>query len=728
MARIVVEHEDFELQISCSSYELLYDKAKKNIGESALWAKYSFSKTVDVSFYETEDLHNGKPLKTQAFFFENTDYGVFFKAKESATEPKAAFASKSLEKRMQRFGKDILAGTLNFGNNIGKFDFVFTYNKNGLEQRFLFAIAILSMKLDYHQDWAALVEEIETEHQTLALDFLKETYHTFDFSSNAIPKDQTADMIWWSIFKTFQDQFVKACKYIISRPRRKRRYQEAFLRADQLHHLSPSQENEFAENHQDQLHLYYSKTEVNSNDTPENQFLKMVVNQVQKRYTELSNYLLNQTKISNSAKKDICTMSTTLKSIKENKFFKGIGSFKGLKQESLILHRATGYSTIYRIWALLKMMYALNGDRMRLETKDIATLYEIWCFIRIKNAVSLLTGVKESAKKELENYVYRLFTGKDSQIVFKDESGLELAEISYNSSVKANIADGLQDTVAPTADIAPESKSAERPDIVLRLTKSFGDNHQYKVTYLFDAKYRVQGRYNCGTYAGVDYPPQDAIDQMHRYRDAIYYKQENTKGPLKKEIVGGYVLFPGNGERTSVESAPFVQTKNEVNIGAFPLRPGINPSNEILRDFLDSLLNKSEWASHLENVIAQKGMVQIPENSIATAELTDQVIVAKKYPENFIQVVRKNKVLPWDAASCKSPDKVGLIIFPITNNAAVFKVTKNKPPQNNISWDNIKQMYPDFAHFKLPFNNYCIWNIEEIEASSSKTFLNSQKN
>ena len=215
---------------------------------------------------------------------------------------------------------------------------------------------------------------------------------------------------------------------------------------------------------------------------------------------------------------------------------------------------------------------------------------------------------------------------------------------------------------------------------------------------------------------------------MHRYRDAIYYKQENTKGPLKKEIVGGYVLFPGNGERTSVESAPFVQTKNEVNIGAFPLRPGINPSNEILRDFLDSLLNKSEWASHLENVIAQKGMVQIPENSIATAELTDQVIVAKKYPENFIQVVRKNKVLPWDAASCKSPDKVGLIIFPITNNAAVFKVTKNKPPQNNISWDNIKQMYPDFAHFKLPFNNYCIWNIEEIEASSSKTFLNSQKN
>lgn len=50
-----------------------------------------------------------------------------------------------------------------------------------------------------------------------------------------------------------------------------------------------------------------------------------------------------------------------------------------------------------------------------------------------------------------------------------------------------------------------------------------------KMTYLFDAKYRIDGKVN-----GVDTPPEDAINQMHRYRDAIYYK-DHTSAELKKK-------------------------------------------------------------------------------------------------------------------------------------------------------------------------------------------------
>ena len=59
----------------------------------------------------------------------------------------------------------------------------------------------------------------------------------------------------------------------------------------------------------------------------------------------------------------------------------------------------------------------------------------------------------------------------------------------------------------------------QRPDIVLKITKNdLKDN--YVLTYLFDAKYRLQSD---DKDSAPDLPPEDAINQMHRYRDAIYY-------------------------------------------------------------------------------------------------------------------------------------------------------------------------------------------------------------
>lgn len=629
MALIRIEHQDFDLQVSCCNYDAIYAEAAQNIVPDALWASYKCSSDVLPQFF-IEDADPGVPLDKRAFFFDNADYGVLVKTKNGASSLRPAFVSDAMNSRIQRFGTDIITGTINFGNDIGKFDLSFTYRKDSLNRKFTFTIEILSRKLDYHHDWAELVKEIEEEHQTLALDFLRDTYHSFDTVSKEVPKDQTADMIWWCLFKSYQDQFVKACRLILNRPRHKWRRQPEYLRADQLRMPTPLQENEYAEFKRDTSHLYYSERTVNDKDTPENRFLKMAVERICEKYGELSVYLLDQKNISATAKNEIRQMRVELKNIRSNAFFRGIGRFKGLRQESLVLQRASGYSTVYRIWAVLKMMYSLGGDRMKLESKDIAALYEMWCFIRVKNAVAMLTGISEKAKTDLKDYVYRLFTGDKSRVVFKDDSGIELAEVSYNSSSKANSDDGIADTIAPTTSIAPGSSSEERPDIVLRLTKTFGGDTNYKVTYLFDAKYRIQGRYASGSATGVDYPPQDAIDQMHRYRDAIYFHKkpncELTNEPLKKEIVGGYVLFPGTGSSDAVKNAPFIRTRDEVNIGAFPLRPGSDDNNKLLLGFLEDLLTNNAWSKHLEEVIAQKGMVQV---KLEDAKISESQIYSK---------------------------------------------------------------------------------------------------
>lgn len=137
---------------------------------------------------------------------------------------------------------------------------------------------------------------------------------------------------------------------------------------------------------------------------------------------------------------------------------------------------------------------------------------------------------------------------------------MELAELVYNPKTtdQENTSIGMSNLVVPTVP--------QKPDIVLQLTKNDLHN-KMKFTYLFDAKYRIEGKEG-----NVDVPPDDTINQMHRYRDAIYYK-EYDYAPLKKEVIGGYILFPGDGEPMDVQMSRFYKSIKEVNIGAFPLRP-----------------------------------------------------------------------------------------------------------------------------------------------------------
>lgn len=131
-----------------------------------------------------------------------------------------------------------------------------------------------------------------------------------------------------------------------------------------------------------------------------------------------------------------------------------------------------------------------------------------------------------------------------------------------------------------------------------------------KMTYLFDAKYRIDGR----DAKGVDTPPEDAINQMHRYRDAIYYK-DHTSDELKKEVIGGYILFPGDGEPADVEVSRFYRTIDEVNIGAFPLRPKDERNRQLLENFIKGLIDNAA-TDILADSIPQKGLAYSEDNPL----------------------------------------------------------------------------------------------------------------
>lgn len=253
---------------------------------------------------------------------------------------------------------------------------------------------------------------------------------------------------------------------------------------------------------------------------------------------------------------------------------------------------------MYRTWNLLRRAYSLNDGLYRLQTKDIATLYEIWCFIEVSHIVKDQLRLQDEDvehRNRLEMngvFSWELGKGEHSRILFRKD-GVELAELVYNpkNAGKENDNVGMKDLVVPTVP--------QKPDIVLQLTKN--DLQQgMKMTYLFDAKYRIDGRQN-----GVDTPPDDAVNQMHRYRDAIYYKDYDSH-VLKKEVIGGYILFPGDGETADVEVSRFYKTIKEVNIGAFPLRPKDKRNRQLLEHFIEQLI-QTKSCETIANVIPQKG-------------------------------------------------------------------------------------------------------------------------
>ena len=596
MELLTIEHKDFTMIVECTKFDGIWNKAKRNVGEDKLYSTYSWSEGV-VSVKRTLDadheidIEQGVPAP--AAFFDNADYPIWIEFKDYVKD--AQFGS-ILQNDNDRFSfrRHILAGFINYKNEIGRSEIQIIYKVDKETRAFRFGFEVLSTKLDYHEHWRAIVEDIEREYRMLSLDYMRRTFHGFSPDQNG----EHPDIVWWSVFEGEQQKFIKACKSIIDRPRHRLHGEEVYLRADKLKQTPHNIENRLAEHRKEPSYLYRVEQHTLSNDTQENRFLKFALYQISKRYEDLRQRIEAVKTASDTMKAAMLATSATLKRLQHHPFFRTIGRFKGINQESMVLQKATGYSQVYRTWNLLRRAYSLNDGLYRLQTKDIATLYEIWCFIEVSHIVKEQLHL-ENEEVEHRNrmemngiFSWELGKGEHSRILFRKD-GVELAELVYNpkNADKENNNVGMKDLVVPTVP--------QKPDIVLQLTKN--DLQQgMKMTYLFDAKYRIDGKDK-----GVDVPPEDAINQMHRYRDAIYYKDYDANA-LKKEVIGGYILFPGDGEPNDVAASKFYKTIKEVNIGAFPLRPKDVENRKLLEKFIGELIHtkSSETIAH---VIPQKG-------------------------------------------------------------------------------------------------------------------------
>ena len=622
MELLTIQHADFTMSIECGKFDAIWTKAKNNVGEQALHSTYSWTEGV-VSVTLNTDVGGRQIEKGEtapAVFFDNADYPIWV---EFADYVKDAQFGSELQGDNERFTfrRHILAGFLNYGNEIGKSEIHLIYETKEGTKRFTFSFEVLSTKLNYHEHWRSIIEDIEAEYRMLSLDYMRRTFHGFSPDQSG----ETPEIVWWSVFASEQEKFIRACKSIIERPRHRLHGQETYRRADQLKVVPREIENTLGEHRKENGHLYRVEEQIQTNDTQENRFLKFALSQITSKYDVLKRRVENLNNVSEVKKEEMRNTLSTLQHLQRNPFFHTVGRYKGMSQESMVLHKATGYSQVYHTWNLLRRGYSLYDGLYRLQTKDIATLYEIWCFIEVSHIVKEKlhlsdTDVDHRNRMEMNGvFTWELGKGEHSRILFKKDN-VELAELVYNpkNTDRENADMGMKDLVVRTVP--------QKPDIVLQLTKN--DLQQgMKMTYLFDAKYRIADRQN-----GVDAPPDDAINQMHRYRDAIYYNDYDGQS-LKKEVIGGYILFPGDGEKADVEVSRFYKSITEVNIGAFPLRPKDRHNRLLLEQFIKQLIAmKSQEV--ISQVIPQKGTFVEVGSRVLIGLVTNSSL--KGYLQSFI--------------------------------------------------------------------------------------------
>ena len=79
---------------------------------------------------------------------------------------------------------------------------------------------------------------------------------------------------------------------------------------------------------------------------------------------------------------------------------------------------------------------------------------------------------------------------------------------------------------------------------------------------------------------------------MHRYRDAIVYKNNKT-GVYNNCVFGAFALFPYKDEE-AYKNHDFYKSIEEVNIGGFPFLPS---TTRLMEEFLDKLINESSYST-----------------------------------------------------------------------------------------------------------------------------------
>lgn len=543
----------------------------------------------DLYVTDEEQLFREYRVSDTPLFFENTLYEFDFQFRPGRYES----GSPAIKHRLQQVEDafhytqrgDSLRGSLNFRNDVGWFRLRLTYSRNGKQTEQTLSFEVWPSKMDLHTDMERMQQTIDRQYPLWRFALSNKTESELERSRKP---HERFPLLWLAQFESLREELQEGIRRILNSPHSRLLSYEEYCRADRLKgRLHPRQEEHItADLRQAITHRRYLRHKRQlSVDTPENRFIKMVLQRCVRelgRFTERAakeNNPPENSRLSGSFFEELNSWKAPLQKQLNQPFFRELGSFSGLNGESLVLHQKTGYSGVYRVWQQLRMYLDVLGNNASVSVKSVAELYEVWCFLEVRRLLTEHLGFSEKISRKAQlnrNGLERsLNDGLGAAFEFERGDGvhIRLAHEPLISRVRNNrLRKQLLSWTTP-----------QKPDILLEITLPDGQ----RLSWVFDAKYRIQEGGN-----GADVAPDDAINQMHRYRDAMIYADSTDQEHHSKSrpVFGAFVLYPGwFGQHEQVN--PAQDAIDAVGIGSFPLLPG--QSSIWLQQFLEQQLGKA---------------------------------------------------------------------------------------------------------------------------------------
>lgn len=496
--------------------------------------------------------------RTAPLFFENTAYDCYLTSSSGEASldlPPGA----SLRHRTGNFTHHALS----FGNDVGWAEL--TVRDCGEIARLRFEV--FPLKIDYRTDYAALRDEVTAMARSLAM-----TVQTRTFGAAApSPSAEPTLAEWIALLKGYFEQFVKAANTVIANPHstlkkisqpavaaRARRVEERKLERRLRRPLSRSG-GVSASGVRLPTHVPEVRRQTTF-DNPENRYFKYLLLETLRQMQQVAIVqdtgdedadLSSEQRFFQALRPEIWLMIRRLQRLLWAPFLHDLPAQLPNSLSSSVLYGHPAYSAFVQTARLLNSGLSLQGGALQIGIKNIAILYEYWCFLRLVRLLSESFSLEQQSLVQLRHLrlVLVLAKGKTAAVMFKETASGKRLCLLYDRMFK-----GL-----PTV--------SQRPDNVIQLASE-------ERLYILDAKYRLAFEADYVTQYGGVGPTVDDINTMHRYRDAIVIPHPLKPGEFQRGIVqGAAVLFPFRDE-SAYQDHRFFKSLAKVQIGGLPFLPG----------------------------------------------------------------------------------------------------------------------------------------------------------
>lgn len=603
----------------------------------------------------------------------------------------------------------MLTGSFDFKNSVG----LVKIELRDAASKLVFSLntEVFPQKMDYNSDYKAMIGEISHIVKNLTYDMLKDTYRKSRPRKTGV---STHDE-WWNILDALFDDLLtnlgvitrmakhEIHKYDLVQPverikNTKRRNQEWFSKNSRYR-----TQNGFGLNVGGNSFSHAPTIrKIVTYDTWENRFVVWAIEGLIKK---LGIYKYSFPEIAGRRQAGqyqavidrINRFQGKLQGVLHNSPFNEVSRFEKRTHFSTSLTRGAGYRDFMRIYLLLNRGLDLADNGIfKIGQKDISLLYEYWCFLKL---VQLINEVNSSdisyqdlIKVKAGKIRVELAKGKESEVVFTDQKTKQKTSIYFNRSFSKSKRQSMTFSQIPDLSISFKKEGYEKP-----------------FWYLFDAKYRFdeEVRKDNQSYN----VPEDAIGQLHRYRDAILHSDPgNTSYRQAIKSLGGVILFPFPLEENQFLSNPFFKSLDEMNIGALPFLPGkTRLAKRFLKDLLNCLPEK-----HYEGLIRMDDSEYLANRKKWNEWVTIGVLPNKKGDQEArIKFLKSEKIyhLPFvkDLDSRLYMTKKVLVCFGGRNHAFLYNVlkweilTSNELESKGATWDLSHERYVAF-HLSEPLD------------------------